>query len=91
LVDYDPHVLIIGGDNAYDNGMRTCFYSCDNLYDIFNSLNRDLNGMVPVIFSVGNHDVGFDALAGVKIDFSNTENLPYYFLYYPQHKLYKAP
>jgi hypothetical protein len=43
--------------------------------------------MVPVIFSVGNHDVGFDALAGVKIDFSNTENLPYYFLYHPQHKL----
>ena len=35
LVSYDPHVLIIGGDIAYDDGMRKCFYSWDNFYSMF--------------------------------------------------------
>lgn len=34
LTSFNPHVLIVGGDNAYDDGMRTCFYSWDNFYDI---------------------------------------------------------
>jgi hypothetical protein len=67
--------------------MRTCFYIWENVYDIFDELNGKLNRMVPVIFSIGNHDVGFDALAGIKIDFNDTDNLPYYYLYNPQHKL----
>lgn len=87
LVGYDPHVLIIGGDNAYDDGMRTCFYSWDNLYDIFDELNGKLNRMVPIIFTVGNHDVGYNALAGIKIDFNQVDDLPYYFVFNPQHRL----
>ena len=43
--------------------------------------------MVPIVLTVGNHDVGYNALAGIKIDFSNEEELPYYFLFNPQHKL----
>ena len=35
LVGFDPHVVILGGDNAYDDGMKTCFYSWDNFYQIF--------------------------------------------------------
>lgn len=71
LASFDPHVLIIGGDNAYDDGMRTCFYSWDNFYDIMDELNGQLNRMVPIILTVGNHDVGYNALAGIKIDFNN--------------------
>lgn len=69
LVSFDPHVVILGGDIAYDDGMKTCFYSWDNLYDIFSDeLNEKLNRLVPLIMSVGNHDVGFNALADVDFD-----------------------
>ena len=65
LVDYDPHVILIGGDIAYDDGMDTCFYSWDNFYNIFEDLNRNVSRIVPIVLTVGNHDVGFDALADV--------------------------
>lgn len=51
-----------------------------------NELNTQLNRLVPLILTIGNHDVGFNALAEVKIDMADTENLPYYFIYNPQHK-----
>jgi hypothetical protein len=38
-----------------------------------------------LIFSVGNHDVGYHALADVKIDFNEVESIPYYFSFNPQH------
>lgn len=63
LVKYNPHVLLIGGDIAYDDGMSTCFYSWDNFYDIFEGLNRNLTRIVPMVLTIGNHDVGFDALS----------------------------
>jgi hypothetical protein len=65
LVDYDPDIIIIGGDNTYDDGMRTCYYSWDNFYKIFDNLNNHpkINRLIPLIMSIGNHDVGFDALA----------------------------
>lgn len=66
--------------------MRTCFYSWDNLYDIMDELNTQLNRLVPLILSIGNHDVGYNALATVQIDMTDTQNIPYYFLYNPQHK-----
>ncbi len=37
--------------------------------------------------SIGNHDVGFDALSGIKLDFNDVQNLPYYYLYNPQHRI----
>lgn len=43
--------------------------------------------MVPMVLTVGNHDVGFNALAGIKLDFSEVDDLPYYFTFNPQHKL----
>ena len=35
LVDFKPHVVIIGGDIAYDDGMKTCLFSWDNFYQLF--------------------------------------------------------
>lgn len=52
--------------------MRTCFYSWDNLYDIMNELNTQLNRLVPLILSIGNHDVGYNALATVQIDMTDS-------------------
>ena len=68
LVNYDPDVIIIGGDITYDDGMRTCYYSWDNFYDIFDELNNKLNRLVPLIMTVGNHDVGFDSMATVQLN-----------------------
>lgn len=79
-------MLILGGDNAYDDGMRTCFDSWDDLYDMLDTLNARLNRLVPLILTIGNHDVGYNALADVKLDFDDIDNLPYYFLFNPQHK-----
>jgi hypothetical protein len=62
-------VIIIGGDDAYDDGDKTCYYSWDTLYFLFEGINRKLDRLVPLIFSVGNHDVGYHALASVKINF----------------------
>lgn len=65
LYDFNPDIIIIGGDNAYDDGMRTCWYSWDNFYSLFDDLNNKLGRLVPIVMSVGNHDVGYDAMATV--------------------------
>lgn len=63
LSSFDPDVLIIGGDIAYDDAMRTCWFSWDNFYWIFEQVDLVLNRTVPLILSIGNHDSGYDALA----------------------------
>lgn len=68
LAAYDPDVIVIGGDLAYDDGMRTCYYSWDNFYDILEKVNKKLNRLVPIILTIGNHDVGFDSMADVTLD-----------------------
>jgi hypothetical protein len=84
LVNYNPDIIIIGGDNTYDDGMRTCWYSWDNFYALFDDLNRNLGRLVPIIMSVGNHDVGFDSMAAVEVSYTE-EEIPLYFMYNPQH------
>lgn len=78
-------MILIGGDNAYDDGMNTCFYSWDDMYELFEELNNRVDRLVPLVLSIGNHDVGYDALSDVKIDFNDPTDLPYYFLFNPQH------
>lgn len=87
LVDFNPHVILVGGDNVYDDAMRTCFYSWDNAYDLFDGVNSKLNRLVPLVFSVGNHDVGYHAMSGNTIDFNDDYNMPYFFMFNPQHRL----
>jgi predicted MPP superfamily phosphohydrolase len=84
FADYDPDLILLGGDIAYDNGYRSCYYSWDNFYDMFDSINKKLNRIVPIVLSVGNHDVGLPVMRKLKIPF-NIEDIPYYFLYHPQH------
>lgn len=84
MISFNPHAIIIGGDITYDDAMRTCWYSWDNLYDMLNETNFALKRLVPIILSVGNHDVGFNALSNVTVKKDN-ETIPYYFLYNPQN------
>ena len=72
--------IVVGGDVAYDNGMRSCYYSFDLFLRMFESVNQKIGRVVPMIFSVGNHDVGFNAFQNTKIDIS--QNL--FFTYFPQ-------
>jgi hypothetical protein len=64
-------VIIIGGDVVYDDGMKNCYYSWDTFYDLFDILNNKLNRIVPMIMTIGNHDVGYNALANVKVNFND--------------------
>lgn len=64
VTEYNPDVLIIGGDIAYDNGMCNCYFAYDLYFKPFNELNEKLGRLVPVIIGVGNHDIGRDILAG---------------------------
>ena len=84
LKDFDPDVIILGGDTVYDNGLRTCYYNWDIFYSMFKPVYLHLNRLVPLVMSIGNHDVGFDALDPVEISSTN-EYLPLFFLYNPQH------
>lgn len=82
LSSHDPKVLIIGGDAAYDDGMQTCWYSWDLYLNGFDEYNEKVNRTVPFITSVGNHDVGFNAMSDAKLNFGE---IPLYFIYLPQH------
>ena len=35
LDSFNPDVIILGGDIAYDNGMRICYYTWDTFLDLF--------------------------------------------------------
>jgi hypothetical protein len=47
--------------------MLSCYYSWDTFYYLFNPLYNNLGRLVPMIFSIGNHDVGFDALNNLNV------------------------
>jgi hypothetical protein len=35
LVEYKPDIIVLGGDIAYDDAMRSCYYSWDTVYYMF--------------------------------------------------------
>jgi hypothetical protein len=35
LISFNPDVMIIGGDIAYDDAVRSCYYSWDSYYSLF--------------------------------------------------------
>jgi len=80
LSKYNLDAIMIGGDLSYDNGMRSCYYSWDLFINMFEGVNENLKRVVPIILSVGNHDLGFNALQDAEIDIA--ENI--YSLYFPQ-------
>lgn len=84
LIDFNPDIIILGGDIAYDDAMRTCYYSWDTVYSMFEPTYKGLDRLVPIIFTVGNHDVGYDALTSNSIG-TAAADLPLFFVFNPQH------
>jgi predicted MPP superfamily phosphohydrolase len=84
LVDFNPDIIVLGGDIAYDDAMRSCYYSWDTVYYMFEPVYTKLDRLIPIVFSVGNHDVGFDALSTLDIPRTN-EDFPLFFVFNPQH------
>ena len=81
ITQYNPDVIIIGGDIVYDNGNINCFYCWDYYLDEFSKLNTRLGRLVPLILAVGNHDIGIDHYQFREVD--KTQNLLFFF--FPQH------
>jgi len=77
-----PGALVIGGDAAYDDALQACWYSWDLFLAGFEAFNQNVNRTIPLILSVGNHDIGWNALAMVKVD---PEEMPLYYVFFPQH------
>jgi len=83
FVPLKPDAIFIDGDAAYDDGMSSCYYSNDVFINMFESLNRKLGYMVPLIISAGNHDLGVNSLNEAKIP--RDERGPPFFMFFPQH------
>jgi hypothetical protein len=84
-LDFD--LIMIGGDVAYDNNVPTCYRPWDyfliNLpYDKYDPIT-DTTRIVPLLMSVGNHDMGVYSYAGVDIKHNTHE--PVFKHWFPQH------
>lgn len=79
----NPDAILIGGDVGYDNGIKHCYYSWDLLLETFEQQFTQVGRLIPFIFSVGNHDVGYNDNANYNITVSEEEG-PYYFSFFPQ-------
>ena len=84
LINFNPDVMIIGGDIAYDDAVRSCYYSWDSFYSLFEPVYTKLNRLIPMVLTLGNHDIGFDSLSNNKYPRS-FEDLPLFFIFNPQH------
>ena len=84
LKEFDPDIIILGGDTVYDDALRSCYYSWDVFYWMFEPVYTHLKRLVPIVMSIGNHDVGFDALSKINVPTSN-EYTPLFFVYNHQH------
>lgn len=78
-----PDVYFIGGDIAYDDNMPACAYTWDYYLKLYESLTTKLGYLMPIVLTVGNHDVGLNEMPGVNVTIS--EYGPPYILYFPQH------
>ena len=71
------------GDIAYDNAMESCYYTWDYVLWTFEKTTQQLGYLIPIIYSIGNHDIGLNPLS------EKTQKVtpwgPAYFTYFPQH------
>jgi hypothetical protein len=79
----NPDIFFIGGDIAYDDNMPSCAYTWDYFLTMYGRITTTIGYLMPIVLTVGNHDVGLNELPGVNITVNNYG--PAYFLYFPQH------
>jgi hypothetical protein len=58
MIATSPHVAVIGGDVAYDNGLISCACVWDKYISMWESKRIDGRFLVPWSFAAGNHDLG---------------------------------
>jgi hypothetical protein len=78
-----PDVFFMGGDIAYDDNMPACAYTWDHFLGMYGRMTATLGYLMPIVASVGNHDVGLNELPGINITVSNYG--PAFHIYFPQH------
>lgn len=55
-----PDIFFMGGDIAYDDNMPACAYTWDYFLGMYGKLTATLGYMMPIVCTVGNHDVGLN-------------------------------
>ena len=84
MATYNPDIIMLGGDIVYDNGFPTCYESWDSFYSAFDFYAFTPNNrIIPFILSVGNHDIGLNAISNVNRS-ANAKG-PLYFAWNPQN------
>jgi len=88
----NPDVIVVGGDIVYDDAERSCYFAWDSLLKTFTTSMLSHGKLIPLIFSVGNHDVGLNSMPSRNITLT-TEKSPIFMMYFPQHTVEnsKAP
>lgn len=88
VAELEADLFMIGGDVAYDQNNPNCFRAYDYLMrDLIpmQKLNKNTNTIriIPMMFSMGNHDLGMNAYSGWSL--KHTESEPVIKHYYPQN------
>jgi len=67
LMKVKPDILFIGGDIAYDDNMNSCYYTWDWYFNELEIVFGRIGYIFPVVWAVGNHDVGLNENPGINI------------------------
>jgi len=62
-----PDIFFMGGDIAYDDAFETCYYTWDFYLSDLEKTFKTLGYLLPMVWTVGNHDVGLNELPLVNI------------------------
>ncbi|EAS06851.1 metallophosphoesterase (macronuclear) [Tetrahymena thermophila SB210] len=79
-----PDIFFMGGDIAYDDNFNTCYYAWDFYLGGLEQMFNKLGYLLPMVWTVGNHDVGLNELPLVNVTLTDTVG-PAYLTYFPQH------
>ena len=55
-----PDVFFMGGDIAYDDNMPACAYTWDYFLGMYGRITATVGYLMPIVATVGNHDVGLN-------------------------------
>ena len=84
---YEPDVIFVGGDIAYDNNIPEWYQCYDHVMKglpyQFKDEQNNATRIVPVMFTTGNHDLGVNSYSGHK--FKEDATKPVFKHFYPQN------
>lgn len=83
ISEHKPNALFLGGDLAYDNNLKGCYYCYDMFLHKFETLFEKMGYLIPMVLALGNHDIGLNSYPRRSLLVDNQTSL--YFTYFPQH------